>query len=389
MLVGPRASGKTTTARRHVASVVCLDRAAEAGAFEADPDAALRRLPEPILLDEWQEVPGVLGAVKRAVDADARPGRFILTGSVRAEVEGATWPATGRVVRWPVFPLTRREIEGRVGRPTLIERLYQGDLEAFRPAEGQFDLGDYIDLALVGGFPGAALRLAGEARRLWLAGYLDEVVHRDTQLVMKGIDTKRFATFLEVEAWGSAAVTDAKKLIDAAHLDRRTFDAYEELLKRLHLGESVPGWWSSRLTRLVGAEKRYLVDTSLVATLLNVEVAGVMKDAAILGRILDSFVAMQLRPEVALSGHRPKLYHLRQQEGRHEVDLVIEFGGGKVAAIEVKATAAPAADDARHLAWLRDRLGDQFVLGLVLHTGPQDFVLGDRLVAAPISTLWN
>ena len=70
LLTGPRATGKTTTARRQATTVVRLDRGAEAAAFVADPDVALRDLPEPVLLDEWQEVPGVLGAVKRAVDDD-------------------------------------------------------------------------------------------------------------------------------------------------------------------------------------------------------------------------------------------------------------------------------------------------------------------------------
>jgi predicted AAA+ superfamily ATPase len=106
MVTGPRATGKTTTAERLSRSVVRLDHPPEAVAFEADPDAALAATEEPILLDEWQEVPGVLGAVKRAVDRDARPGRFILTGSVRADLEEATWPGTGRVVRVPMYGMT-------------------------------------------------------------------------------------------------------------------------------------------------------------------------------------------------------------------------------------------------------------------------------------------
>ena len=79
ILTGPRATGKTTTAARYAKTVVRLDREAEAAAFRADPDAALRSLEEPVLLDEWQVVPGVLGALKRAVDAAPRPGRFIVT----------------------------------------------------------------------------------------------------------------------------------------------------------------------------------------------------------------------------------------------------------------------------------------------------------------------
>ena len=84
MLTGPRATGKTTTALRHVIDAVRLDRPGEASAFHADPDVALAARPTPLLIDEWHVVPAVLGAVKLAVDADPRPGRYIITGSVRA-----------------------------------------------------------------------------------------------------------------------------------------------------------------------------------------------------------------------------------------------------------------------------------------------------------------
>jgi predicted AAA+ superfamily ATPase len=88
--------------------VVRLDRPAEAVAFRADPDAALRGLPEPVLLDEWQAVPEVFGAVKRAVDQEHRAGRYLLTGSVRADLEAQTWPGTGRVVRISIGSTRRR-----------------------------------------------------------------------------------------------------------------------------------------------------------------------------------------------------------------------------------------------------------------------------------------
>ncbi len=82
MVVGPRACGKTTTALRLAKSVARLD-SGHAAAFRASPDAALRDRPEPVLLDEWQMAPEVLSAVKRAVDTDRRPGRFLITGSNR------------------------------------------------------------------------------------------------------------------------------------------------------------------------------------------------------------------------------------------------------------------------------------------------------------------
>ncbi|MGH3941526.1 MAG: AAA family ATPase, partial [Pseudonocardiaceae bacterium] len=87
-------------------TIIRLDREREAEAFRSDPDAALRGLETPVLLDEWQEVPGVLGAVKRAVDAGCGPGSFILTGSVHAELDVAIWPGTGRVLDIPTPSLS-------------------------------------------------------------------------------------------------------------------------------------------------------------------------------------------------------------------------------------------------------------------------------------------
>src|SRR5438132_636452 len=165
LITGPRAAGKTTTARRHAATVVRLDREAEAAAFRADPDAALRGQPEPLLLDEWQSVPAVLGAVKRAVDEDARPGRFLLTGSVRADLEAETWPGTGRLVRLRLFGLSLRELVGRASAPLFLDRLAGPALDHFSLPADVPDLRGYVELALRSGFPDPALRLSGMAPR--------------------------------------------------------------------------------------------------------------------------------------------------------------------------------------------------------------------------------
>jgi predicted AAA+ superfamily ATPase len=176
-------------------------------AFRADPDAALRGLEEPVLLDEWQEAPGVLGAVKRAVDRDSRPGRYLLTGSVRADLDAPTWPGTGRLVRVPLFGMSVAEQLGRPRSVPLLDRLARGDTLAAGPTTP--DLRGYVELA-----------------------------------------------------------------------------------------------------------------------------------------------------------------------------------GGGIVGIEIKADAAPRGDAARHLFWLRDRLGQRFVHGVVLHTGPRAYAFGERISAVPISTLW-
>lgn len=387
MLVGPRAAGKTTTASRYAATVVRLDEPAEAVAFRADPDAALRGLPEPVLLDEWQAVPEVLGAVKRSVDRRPRAGRYILTGSARADLLAATWPATGRVLRIPLFGMTAAEQLGRPGVTPLVDRLVVGD-ELPAPDRPP-DLRTYVELALRGGFPEPALALEGDARRRWLESYVEQLATRDVASLAERRDPARVRRFIEAYAHCSARVVDGKTLFEAAGVNRKTAEGYEGLLEALMVVERVPAWLTNRLKRLVRLPKRYLTDTGLVTGSLRVDERQVMRDGDLLGRLLDTFVVAQLRAQATVAASRPRLHHLRDEQGRHEVDLVAECGGGQVIGVEIKASSAPDAEDGRHLRWLRDRLGARFLAGVVLHTGRRVYQLDERIVAAPIATLWT
>jgi predicted AAA+ superfamily ATPase len=386
-ITGPRATGKTTTAARRAATVVRLDREAEAVAFRADPDAALRGLPEPVLLDEWQLVPGVLGAVKRSVDADPRPGRFLVTGSARSELEGDLWPGTGRLVRVPMVGMAVREQAGAGGAAAFLDRLAAGDDIA--PAADSPDLRGYVELLLRGGFPEAALRMGELARRHWLDSYVDHLVTRDARQVEGGRDPVRLRRYLEAYALNTAGVVEEKTLLEAAGINRRTAHAYERLLGGLLVVDSLPAWVSNRLKRLVLTPKRHLVDPALAGGVLRLNADTVLRDGDLLGRLLDTFVLAQVRAELPVTAGRPRLYHVRQQQGRFEIDLLAELAGGGLVGMEVKATASPGPADARHLTALRDRYPDRFVAGVVLHTGPRTFVLGERLLAAPISALWG
>lgn len=386
-LTGPRATGKTTTAARRAATVVHLDHEAEAVAFRADPDAAMRGLPEPVLLDEWQLVPGVLGAVKRAVDADARPGRYLVTGSVRGDLDGDLWPGTGRLTRIPMFGMTIREQTGADLATPFLDRVAAGaDLV---PASDTPDLRGYVELALRGGFPEPALRLGELARRHWLDSYVEHLLTRDAEQIDGGRDPARLRRYLEAYALNTAGIVEEQTLFDAAGINRKTAQAYERLLANLLVVEALPAWTSNRLKRLVLMPKRHLVDPALVGAVLGLDVTLVLRSGDLLGRLLDSFVVSQLRSELAVSAVRPRLSHLRQQQGRFEVDLLAELAGGRLVAMEVKADAAPGPDAARHLASLRDRYDAEFAAGIVFHTGPRAYRLGDRLVAAPISALWG
>lgn len=386
MVTGPRAAGKTTSARRLAAEVLRLDDPAVAAAVRADPDAALRRAVKPVLLDEWQEVPEVLGAVKRAVDDDPGAGRFLLTGSVEADLTQRMWPGTGRIVRVVLHGLTERELIG-AGPGGLVEVAAEGDLDAVRLPDAVPDVDGYVARATRSGFPEAALRLGPDARQAWLDAYVEHVVSRDIRAAGQARDPVRLRQYLEVLGLSTAGLPADSTLYQAAGINQRTADAYDGLLESLYLLDRVPAWSSNRLARLVKRPKRYVVDPGLAVSAARITTGDVLRDGDLLGRILDTFVVAQLRPEVALRS-RARMHHLRTEGGRQEVDVVIDLGGGRVIGVEVKAGAAPTARDARHLAWMRDQLGELFVRGVVLHTGPRPFELGDRLWALPICALW-
>lgn len=389
LVVGPRASGKTTTAARLARSSIRLDQPGEAAVVRADPDAALRDLPEPILIDEWQVVPDVLGAVKRTVDAEPRPGRFLVTGSVRGDIDSPMWPGTGRLLRVAMFGLTVGEIRGNLAPPRL-DALADGGAESLAAAKPEpLDLRDYAELALLGGFPEPVLRLPPSERRPWLESYIDQLLTRDVEETSGRRDPQLLRRYFEIQALNTAGIPDQETLRSAAGVARATATAYERLLQNLLAIDLVPAWWTNRLKRLVRAPKRYVIDPALALAALRLDLPGLMKDADILGRALDTFVVAQLRADAVRCASSPRLFHLRQEQGRHEVDLVVEYGGGRVFGFEVKIDSAPGRHDARHLVWLRDALGDRFVGGAVLHTGARAFMLDDRIVAAPISSLWS
>jgi predicted AAA+ superfamily ATPase len=221
-----------------------------------------------------------------------------------------------------------------------------------------------------------------------LDGYLDQLLTRDAEGLVNLRDPARLRRYFEALALNTAGLPEHQTLYTAAGIDRHTAVAYDRLLTNLFVAEALPAWMSNRLTRLIKTPKRYLVDPALVSTALRLDAAAVMRDGDLLGRILDTFVMAQIRPEVEVSALRPRLYHAREKDARHEIDIVGEVGPG-VVGVEIKATAAPSTTDAAHLCFLRDRLGDRFLGGAVLHTGPRAFALSERIFALPICALWG
>lgn len=330
----------------------------------------------PVLIDEWQ-LAGVdlLWTIKRIVDEDPMPGRFLLTGSVEPATYGPTYPLTGRAARLIMRPMTHQELVGRGHEPSFLARLLDGDI----PAQGP-DIAPLLELGEIGrsGFPGA--RTLPDPR-LFNDAYTALVAQRAGE---EGRDATRLMRTLRALAAVTAQAVPDQRIWDAADVNKATWKHYDDLLTRIHLSVPAPAYASNRLARLTSYPKRFIADTAMALALCDLSATDLRLDPPLAGRYLESWVMQQLRPQMDAVGGA--LFHLRTGAGEREVDAVLEIGRS-VIGIEVKLGHRPTRDDARQLGWLRDELGDRFTHGFVVHTGSAGYALGPRLFALPLALL--
>ena len=397
---GPKAVGKTETALQRAKTVRRLDDPGERAILEAAPQRLVEGSP-PILVDEWQRLPQSWDLVRREVDRDGTPGRFLLTGSA-APAEYPAHSGAGRIVTVRIRPMTL--MERGVETPTVNLRTL---LEGNRPEiEGRTSIGleDYTEEILASGFPG--LRgVTGRALRAQLDGYLERIVQRDFEDAGYVVRKPQTLTrWLAAYAAATSTVATWETLRRAATAgedekpSRTVTRPYRDVLERLWILDPVPGWAPTRspLSRLALAPKHQLADPALASRLLGATADSLLegrasdphigpKDGTLLGQLFESLVTLSVR--VFAQATEARVFHLRTKEGRQEIDLIIERADHRVLAVEVKLSAMVTDDDVRHLKWLEGELGDALIDMAVIHTGPEAYRRKDGVAVIPAALL--
>jgi predicted AAA+ superfamily ATPase len=395
---GPKAVGKTATALTRASTVYKLDDVGQRQIIEADP-ARLTRGALPILVDEWQKWPPSWDVVRRAVDANPSPGRFVLTGS--ASPSGVdTHSGAGRIVPIRMRPLSLAE-RGFTASVSLAELLAgaQPNISGTTPAT----LDDYVTEILAGGFPGM-IGLSDRQLRAGLDGYLERVIDRD--FAEQGMTLRRPDTLRAwMRAYAAATSTTAsfETIRDAAtpgvgnKPSLSTTLPWRDILTRLWILDPVPAWLPSnnKLKELATSDKHHLVDPALAARLLQVTSRKLLggdqteppipRDGTFLGALFESLIALNLR--VYAQAAEADVRHLRTQRGEHEVDFIVIGPDGGIVAVEVKLSATAGTDDTKHLKWLKDRIGDQLLDAVLVTTGTEAYRRDDGIAVVPAALL--
>ena len=386
LLAGPRQAGKTTLVRQIAERglhYLTLDDELTLLSAREDPVGMIRNLDRAVI-DEIQRAPELLLAIKKSVDEDRRPGRFLLTGSANLmALPTVADSLAGRMETLMLLPLSQSEIENRPAN--WIDRVFAGEiLTANPPVLGS----NLVKRVLRGGYPEAVARPTEKRRTAWARQYINAILQRDVRDIAEIDKLDQLPRFLRALAQTAGQMCNYSELGGQVGLDGKTVSRYISVFEQMYLLKRIDVWARNRLKRVVKTPKLQFIDSGLLSVLTNIDHKDVELDKTGYGHILESFVFSELLKHTATSDDDYRLLYYRDAD-KYEVDVVIENSAGQLLGVEVKASATVKERDLRGLKKLSSLAGDQFKAGVLLYDGDETMPLGSNLWAVPLSTLWG
>lgn len=308
----------------------------------------------------------------------------------------------GRIVSLRMRPLTLTERGVSIPTVSLARLLEGGVSRDLVSGRCELTLPDYTSEILNGGFP--ALRAGPDrAVRAALDGYLQRII--EVELPEAGAAIRRpeaLRRWLSAYAAASSTTASYEKIRDAATAGegakpaKSTTGPYRDALERLFVLEPLNAWVPTfnHLSRLAAAPKHQLADPALAARLLGMNAAAllrgdgnqvVQRDGSLLGALFESLATLVVR--VCAQAAESRVLHFRSWSGDREVDLIVERGDHRVLGLEVKLSPEVDNSDVRHLLWLKEKLGEDFLGGVVLTTGTEAYCRPDGIAVVPLGLL--
>jgi hypothetical protein len=380
-ITGMRQTGKSTFLQRQPEfrdrRYVTLDDFSQLAAARENPDAFVAG-ESPLTIDEAQRCPELLVAIKRAVDRDRVPGRFIISGSANfLLMKNVSESLAGRSAWFSMHPFTRRELTAGTSEPPFLKRFFDEPSSAGWKEVSPVPL----DEVTRGGMPPVVLGGLKD-RSLWFKGYEHTYLDRDIRDLARIGDIIPFRGLLRLAALRSSGILRVSELGRDARLRTATVASYLSVMEVSCVLYRIPPYLNNPAARLIKSPKFYLGDTGLACHLAGIE--EMTEDHPLRGAMLESYVAQNLAGILQSAWPRAEIYFWNIQ-GRHEVDFVIE-AGNRCVAVEVKAGARWEKAD---LAGLKAFVAatPPCVAGILAYNGSTPVSLGGKLWAIPIGLL--
>jgi predicted AAA+ superfamily ATPase len=338
-----------------------------------------------LVIDEIQRAPDLLLTIKASVDEDPRPGRYLLTGSSQLfGMIAAPDALPGRMETIKLWPFSQGELDGEPD--AFVDAIFTLGPELRH--ESIVTRADYAGRIVRGGFPEATAREDSRRRQRFFDAYIQALIDRDVRQLSDIRHKGELRRLVRMLAARSATIIGANSLESSLQLSRPTIARYLQALADIFLVKRIPGWSRNLGTRATAASKLIFVDSGIAANELAVDGRALLRPGAPFGPLLESFVLAELCRQLTWAQQAIELSHYRDHS-KFEVDAVLEDRSGRVVGIEVKAASTVGSDDFRGLRRLAERLGEDFLTGVVLYTGTATLSFGDKLRAIPVSALWQ
>jgi len=387
LLAGPRQAGKTTlvkeVAMRKGMKYLTLDDQLTRLSAQEDPEGFIRSL-QFAVIDEIQRAPDLLLAMKKSVDNDRRPGRFLLTGSANImTLPRVADSLAGRMETLSLLPLSQSEIEGNAAN-WVDELFIKKILPVSHLAVGE----DLIHRILQGGFPEAISRPQKHRRTAWFRQYIDSIIVRDVQDIAQIDKLDQLPRFLRALAQTAGQMCNYSQLGGQVGLDSKTVAKYIGIFESMYLLRRLEVFSNNRLGSVLKTPKLQFMDSGLLSTLIGLNEEEILIDRRRLGHVLESFVYGEIIKHIASSHHDYQVMYYRDKE-KVEVDFVLQNARGHLIGIEVKASATIKESHLLGLKKLAQYCGEDFQMGVVLYDGSETVPLGNDIWAVPLSSLWG
>jgi predicted AAA+ superfamily ATPase len=401
-LVGAKGVGKTSTAKQYAKTILELDINPADQSIASSFDS-LRKIPEtPILIDEWSRASISWDNVRKIVDTDSSPNRFILTGSASKKV-GSIHSGAGRIVNLLMRPYSFKErgiSETKVG----LKDILAGRLDAGVYEKTDIGIEEYAKEIYRSGFPGIR-ELPENLIKTQIDGYIKNIIEKD--FVEYGHKVRKpvvLKNWLKAYAAATAGTASYETILNASSPgqddkpNKNTTEIYRDVLDELYITDRVEAWLptDSELKILGKSPKHFLVDPALSLRLLGmdstdllsvsaVKPLGPQKKNYIFGRLFEALVCASLKVYCQLND--ADLFHFRLPNGSHEVDFIIEKKD-TVIGIESKLSPIVEKDDYKHLTWLASKIKTpKKFIKMIINTGSTAYQNEDGVLVVPLSLL--